>query len=455
VAGPWYAALLAGLSRARASKQPVVVAHRERLPDPPDPLTLFAAAEARGEPRFFASGPEGSFSVLGLGAAHEIVSERADPFSDVRERARELLVSADPGVLLLGGFAFAPRIRAERDPSWRSFANARFTLPEILLTRTGSEAWLTRLARVRPSDDRPSLTRLVDTRLLDKASPEQTEPVRLGARRNADATREYEQAAAEVIGAIRREEACKVVLARVERLELSGPLSAASVLRGLRESHRRSFSFAQGFGRNTFLGATPERLVRRRGCELSASAVAGTVPRGETASGAAQLARELRTSPKERSEHAFVVRAIAEALGKLCAELEVPRVPDLLETGTVQHLHTRIRGRLQQPVHILDLAARLHPTPAVGGTPRDAALELIQKHERFDRGWYAGPLGWFNASGDGDFVVALRCGLLSGGAVQLFAGAGLVASSDPRREAAETSLKLRALREALETECNG
>ncbi len=132
----------------------------------------------------------------------------------------------------------------------------------------------------------------------------------------------------------------------------------------------------------------------------------------------------------------------------------VPRAPDLLDTGTVQHLSTVIRGRLTQPTHVLELVARLHPTPAVAGTPRERALELIHKHEHFDRGGYAAPIGFFDVRGDGEFVVALRCGLFQHDQIQLFTGAGLVAGSDPECEAAETSLKLGTLRGALEATCN-
>jgi isochorismate synthase len=455
MASSWPSTLLAGLARAQDVKQPVIVTHREHLEDPPDLLALFAAAEARGAQRFFTAGPENAFSVLGLGSACEIISETSDPFTEVRERAQALLASADPGALLMGGFAFAAQTRAKRDPAWRAFANARFTLPEMTLVQTHSAVWLTRAAEVRPDDDPEALSWRADTGVLETVSPRRSHPALRTAQQDSEPLPEYEQAAAEVIAAIRRDEAAKVVLARIERLALNDMLSAEPLLRHLRQSHPTCFTFAQGFGPETFLGATPELLVRRRDHEITASAVAGTVARGETPAGSAELARKLRTSPKERAEHAFVVHAIEEALTDLCAELEIPRKPDLMQSGSVQHLHTPIRGRLLKSHHILDLAARIHPTPAVGGTPRSPALDLIRKHERFDRGWYTGPLGWFNASGNGDLVVALRCGLLSPGEVRLFAGAGLVAGSNPQQEAAEVALKLQALRTALETACDG
>jgi isochorismate synthase len=232
----------------------------------------------------------------------------------------------------------------------------------------------------------------------------------------------------------------------MERVPLSGQLRAVGVLGHLLRVHSSCLTFAFGLGGSTFLGATPEQLVRRVGHDVVASAVAGTAARGESP-------RKLQDSPKERAEHRMVVEALEAALREVCAELTVPERPSLLETGTVQHLRTVLRGRLSRRSHVLDLVARLHPTPAVCGTPRDRALELISKHEKFDRGWYAGLQGWFDPRGQGEFFVALRSGLIGPTEVSLFAGSGLVRDSDPDREAAETSLKLSSLQEALEANC--
>jgi salicylate biosynthesis isochorismate synthase/menaquinone-specific isochorismate synthase len=201
--------------------------------------------------------------------------------------------------------------------------------------------------------------------------------------------------------------------------------------------------FAQGLGDTTFLGASPERMVALSGERVRASALAGT----------AALGCDLRGSAKDRAEHAFVVEAIAETLRATCDDVEVPAQPSLLSTGRFAHLQTELTGRARLGLDVLELVARLHPTPAVAGTPRGAALDLIRKHEAFDRGWYAGPIGWVDARGSGEFHVALRCGLLRPGELRVFAGAGLVAASDPLREAAETRLKLGALREPLEAAC--
>ena len=452
----WQEALRAGISRARTLDRPVVVASRQSIAERTEFLELYAAAETRGQRRFFAARPQDGFELLGLGITSEILAPEPDAGAAVMGRALTLLHEADPDALLLGGYAFLPRSASERDPVWRSRANARFTLPALVLTREHSEQWLTRIALAYPEDSVEELTqrsRQLAMTLLEAAPPSQPSHVRLSAGTDVGDAPRYEETAAEIIAAIRRGEAQKVVLARTERFALEGHLSTSAVLQLLCEAHPSCFIFAEGLAHDTFLGATPEGLIRRRGDRVESSAVAGTVARANTSSEAARLADTLCRSPKEQAEHAFVVRAIEEGLAGFCRGLEVPAAPSLLDTGNVQHLHTLIRGRLRQPTHVLELVACVHPTPAIAGTPRERALELIRKHEHFDRGAYAGPIGYFDARGDGEFVVALRCGLIADDALHLFAGAGLVADSDPRSEAAETTLKLRTLREAVEAAC--
>ncbi|MFQ5515009.1 MAG: isochorismate synthase MenF [Myxococcota bacterium] len=446
----WQAAWRRARARAQRAGRPVVLAWRRELAEPPGLLDLFDAAEARGETRFFAASPEDGCTLLAIGSRCELVASSGAPLPELRERAHALLRGADPNAVLVGGAAFAPRSEATREPRWREFPNARFTLPERLYVQRDGRSWLTHMAVVRPRDAQPP--EMHEGSLARSASAEVIAPSELA---RADETRgevserAYGEAAAEAIARIRHGDAQKVVLARCEDLAPQAQPRGAAVLRSLRTRQPGAFVFAQGFGSDVFLGATPERLLRKRGREVCASAVAGTTAPG------AKHANDLWRSPKEREEHAFVVRALEASLGELCSTLDVPPTPSLLETGNVQHLHTPIRGRLRRPTHVLDLVSRLHPTPAVAGTPRNAALDLIRKHEPFDRGWYAGPLGWLDAAGDGDFIVALRCGVIGAGTARLFAGAGLVASSDPIRETAETTLKLNALREALESACTG
>jgi isochorismate synthase EntC len=185
----------------------------------------------------------------------------------------------------------------------------------------------------------------------------------------------------------------------------------------------------------TFVGATPERLVRTDGRSFRTVAVAGTVARGAHAEEDAVLARRLLASEKDREEHAIVVAAIRDLLSPVADSLTVATEPGVMTLRFVQHLVTEIRGTLPEGRGLLALGERLHPTPAVGGDPRDVALALIDEHEGFDRGWYSGPIGWLGADGDGELCVALRC--------------GIVADSDPDAEWEESRIKLRAVVSAL------
>lgn len=209
--------------------------------------------------------------------------------------------------------------------------------------------------------------------------------------------------------------------------------------------------------RRTLVGASPELLVARAGDAVISQPLAGSRPRrrGETSSG--ETARMLLRSDKDHREHALVVEAILDTLAPLCRELAAPREPALLATHTMWHLVSRIEGRLARPdeTTAADLAAMLHPTPAVAGTPRDLAVDAIHRLEAHDRGFYAGAVGWAAENGDGAWRVSLRCAEIAGREMRLYAGAGILAGSDPEAEAQETSAKLRTMLQALGVDEHG
>jgi isochorismate synthase len=198
-----------------------------------------------------------------------------------------------------------------------------------------------------------------------------------------------------------------------------------------------------------FLGASPERLVRLEGRAVSASSLAGSAPRGATPAEDDALAAELLASPKDRAEHAVVRRMLCAALAELCDDVRALQEPSLLTLANVHHLHTGVSARLREGHTLLQLVARLHPTPAVGGEPRDDALRWIRDHEQLDRGWYAAPVGWVGDQA-GEFAVALRSGLVRGNEAWLFAGCGVVADSEPQAELEESEVKLRSMQGAME-----
>jgi menaquinone-specific isochorismate synthase len=240
----------------------------------------------------------------------------------------------------------------------------------------------------------------------------------------------------------------KVVLAREALVEAERPFPRTELLRRLRRRPGgATFLYADG----GFVGASPELLVRRRGRVATSRPMAGTVPRGDSAAAEAAGLARLTTSPKEAVEHRLVVDAVAEGLAKVADRVQVGR-PEVVRLATVAHLATEVTADLTGPLPTaLELAGLLHPTPAVGGSPRDAALAAIATLEPFDRGGYAGPVGWVDRAGDGEWAVALRCATLDGARARLLAGAGIVPGSDPDAEWAETEDKLRAILDVLLT----
>lgn len=237
----------------------------------------------------------------------------------------------------------------------------------------------------------------------------------------------------------------KVVLARDHAVWSRHPFDARVLARRLRGRFPACFTFlVEGL-----VGASPELLVRRSGDRVASVALAGTAPRGATPDADRRLGERLLSSDKDRREHAFTAAAVREALAGRCDRLEDDPEPVLLRLDNLQHLATRFEGRLTTGETVLEVADALHPTPAVGGTPRPAALALIRELEDLDRGRYAGPVGWIDRHGDGELAIALRCAELAGARARLFAGAGIVRGSLPEEELEETRIKLRAMQSAL------
>ena len=241
----------------------------------------------------------------------------------------------------------------------------------------------------------------------------------------------------------------KVVLARALETHQPKNIDAVAALRQLAQAYPSTTVFAVAHGGATFLGATPERLIALHHGTASTMALAGSTDRGATLAEDQALSEKLLHDPKERAEHAVVVAALREGLAQVCWRIIADAQPRVQKLPNLQHLLTRIRGQVTPGHSVLDLVERLHPTPAMGGYPRQPALELIRANEGLDRGWYAGPIGWINRDGEGEFVVGIRSALVNGSSATLFAGCGIVADSNPAAEYAESDWKLRPMLAAL------
>lgn len=310
-------------------------------------------------------------------------------------------------------------------------------VPRVVLGRRDGAAWTTTIG-----DHSVDLSRKVD------GEP----PRRLGQVRYSDgkmSSAEYEVAVATAVDRIVRGELDKVVLARDLVATAREPIDARALLGPLSAQYPSCWTFAV----DGLVGATPELLVRRTGDHIVSRVLAGTISRGSNAIVDAQHAAELLSSAKDRVEHELAVRSVAEALTPFCSDLVVPRAPEVVRLANVQHLQTDVTGRLANGETALDLAAALHPTAAVCGTPTGRARSLIRELEGMDRGRYAGPVGWVDSRGDGAFGIALRCAQIQVDdprTVRMFAGCGVVAGSEPVAELTESQSKLLAMRDALE-----
>lgn len=322
-------------------------------------------------------------------------------------------------------------------------------VPELSLARQSERTWLTVYASVAPDDTVEHHLGRIALRLQELVSTPLAlfDPAPVGAAvvRSVMPPAHYEEAVGRAAQRIRDGELEKLVLAREVEVDAPAPPDPAALLGVLREAFPSCFVYAVGRGETTFLGASPELLVRREGGRASTVALAGSTRRSADPAVDDHLGEGLLRSEKDREENAVVARRILRALRPHAVWVTAAPEPSLVKVANIQHLGTPIRAQLARPLGAIELAGLLHPTPAVGGEPWAVAEPLIPALEGFDRGWYAGPVGWADSAGDGEFCVALRCALLDGRHARLFAGAGIMGDSDPAAELAETDVKLQAL----------
>jgi isochorismate synthase len=395
--------------------------------------------------------PSSGEALVGVGTARTLTGSCTDRFKQIASAWRELLadavvddVAGQPcgGPLLVGGFSFDPG-HPDASTLWSEFPDARLVLPRQTLVWRNGVAWLTHNVLVDPDDG------------FERQSPPEPELQPGPTTDNANLSPEmWKTLVGSVTRGIRSGQLGleKVVLAHAEQVEQGRPMDAQVALRRLASGYPSCTVFAIAHNQTCFLGATPERLIALENGTASTVALAGSVPRGATEVEDEQQADYLLRSPKARAEHAIVVGALRDGLAQVCTRVVSDTEPRVRKLANVQHLLTPIRGQVAAGVSILDLVERLHPTPAVGGFPRQRALDLIRECEALDRGWYAGPIGWLNRDGEGEFVVGIRSALLHGNSATLFAGCGIVADSDPDTEYAELGWKLRPMLAALGVE---
>lgn len=389
-------------------------------------------------------------TLVGVGVAQELRGRGDARWQEIVAGARQISATAGDAPVrprVLGGLSFVPG-GADRAP-WTGFGDAWFALPRWSYIREGDKAHLVlavgpqgRDAAGKTSARHDWQSELAAFRAAFAggfvARPQP--PMTALDRGDTEAFRAHVRA---ITDAIAQGDYAKVVAARSAVVSLGGEVRAADLLAELDARHAACVRvLVRPPGAGTLIAATPERLVRVDGTSVQCDALAGSHADGP------ESATALLASGKDGREHRLVVDAIASALRGLGAEVRIPDAPVVRTLRHVLHLHTPITATLAAPRHVLEVAAALHPTPAVGGTPTRLATRWIAEHE-VPRGWYAAPVGWCDLDGNGELAVAIRSGVLTGERAHLWAGAGIVAGSDPDRELAETELKLRAMLGAL------
>jgi menaquinone-specific isochorismate synthase len=379
---------------------------------------------------------------VGVGIARELRGEGPDRFAQIVEAARQLEVTSTVGHAtwvprLFGGAAFAPG-GADQAP-WTGFGDAWFALPRW----TYGGGWLVLAVDAREArQDARWHDELAAFRVaIAKGFAPRAQPALV----NIDAgdTAAYRAYVHAITDAIARGECEKVVAARHAVVTFAGDVRPADLFGELDARHAESVRvLVRPPTGGTLVAATPERLVRVEGTRVSCDALAGSIARGPDDQAT------LLASAKDRNEHALVVDAIVSTLRGFGADVAAASEPGIRALRQIVHLHTPITATLPARRHVLEVAAALHPTPAIGGTPRTVATRWIAEREAA-RGWYASPVGWFDLAGDGELVVAIRSGVVEGERASLYAGSGIVAGSDPDRELVETDVKLRTMLGAL------
>lgn len=400
---------------------------------------------------------DGTFAMAGVGEADVLKPDEPDePSAALFQRMRARLSEQYPSLRYYGGFRFRRGIADARGERWRKFTDYRFIVPrfEVLKRRRGTVLACNVLCGDAAHNARELdtlLAALVRLRFRRETPP--AEAPRVLAREDHPDAAGWAERVSLALAEFAAGHMEKAVLARETVFTMAEVIDPVALLARLAAASPRSYEFCfQPVANRAFLGASPERLFYRRSVLVESEALAGTRPRGKSDEEDFELGEALLSAEKDRAEHEFVVGMLRGHLRALCVDIEVPEAPRIKRLRHVQHLFTPVQGILRDTrdadARLLD---SLHPTPAVGGTPRDAALAWLDAHEPFDRGIYAGPVGWVGFD-DAEFCVAIRSGLVQDNTLAVYTGAGILPGSVPEDEWAEIEAKMASFMDALHAE---
>ena len=380
--------------------------------------------------------PEEETSWIGIGEIASTTFKGSTRFIEANKSFKKIVDLIDweappdaPPPRFASGFSFDG---TSQNDDWRFLGNSQLVFPRIQILRNGEDTWLT--------TTNGTLEKMPDLPAPSPTQPTDTEPKKTASEKDRD---HYKNLVLTALNEIENGDLEKAVPCR--SLFIKEKPELQKLLASLRDSYPACATFCIYKNGNAFVGSTPERLASTTGGKLYTAALAGSAPRAADKALDSALSQGLLTSPKEQNEHVLVVEEILRRLISLGLQPETTQETTILKLNGIQHLLTPINSQLSSEISLFEAIDALHPTPAVSGHPLKRANELRLKYESFDRGWFAGPIGWLDILGSGEFRVALRSGLINEKGSTLFAGAGVVNGSDPERELIETDMKLKAM----------
>lgn len=428
------------------------------------PLSFFEAGASQfKDKRFYWQNADKTLTLVGIGQAYTLATANdISRFKDMSENWKQLcsiLIKEEKDIdpVLFGGFSFDEKNRKESE--WDGFPSGYFVVPSFQLKIEEGKTMVSinmitdrkeaALDFERLREERDKLIHIAQVEEFDFTDHNKIiETTERG-------KEQYLTAVENVTNSIRKGKADKVVIARALELQFEHDINSVKALHAITNEQQESYHFGLQKGSSLFFGATPERLIEIKNGKAYSACVAGSIRRGKSAQEDRTLGEELLGDRKNREEHQHVVSMISNVFNKYCSEVLIPKTPKLMKIRDIQHLYTSVEGTLGEEIDIFSFVEALHPTPALGGVPTNVALQIIREEEDMDRGYYAAPIGWIDASGNGEFAVAIRSALLDGDRAYLYAGGGIVADSDPTLEYDETWVKFRPVLRALGGKLNG
>lgn len=445
--------------RATETNEDQLIAYTKKI-DPISPLHFFEAAKELYHQRAFWMSSIDDYTIVGIGEANEIIAKNESRYEATETKWKQMIDGAiihnpyrvkGTGVVAIGGMTFDPE--RQKSSLWKNYEHSQFTIPAFTLTKNKEDYYLTITTTVGKHDQYQTLAKnmLQREEQLLKYEPKKLNRIEILHEEEIKPS-DWLETVRLAREKIRHNQANKIVLAREVRLTFNNEAEMTPILDSLMKNQPHCYIFAFERHGDCFIGATPERLVKVSKDKLLSTCLAGTAPRGKTFVEDEKISKDLLQDQKNLEEHEYVVQMITNSIAPYCSHIDIPDHPIVHRLKNLHHLYTPVKATFKENYHVLDIVKQLHPTPALGGVPREKSLLFIREHELLDRGWYGAPIGWMDSEDHAEFAVAIRSGLIQGKEASLFAGVGVMKDSDLQLEYEETKMKLLPMLSAIKGE---